>query len=206
MEKKGYSKERFQTGAVEESQMFHARPAWAAWVASAAVFIPAPALAVPIVIAEGPPVRFPAPNPPYSPEALVFQITFGYGDVSNTIGYGRWHSGPGIYDLSFDPGIGPFVSHATNGVTEQMTVTVRDLEGREQVFDRFDEAVAFLRFPDLHSLDVTGIGLEVIGVVQGAGTLSDAISARLLVYGVPEPGTGVFFIAGGLLLTWRRGG
>ena len=73
------------------------------------------------------------------------------------IGSGLWHSGPGTWDLSNDPGFGEFSVLATNGTADGLTVTVTDVNGQQWVEPFFVEGALFSRPVDLSPLDITGI-------------------------------------------------
>lgn len=160
-----------------------------------------------VIISSGPGSGYVAPNPPYEPDELILEVTIGYGDPSNTIGAGLWHTGPGVYDLSGDPGWAGFLVNATDGLVDVLTVTVTDTEGYQDVYCWNDwEAFLFGQDPythvDLYPLEVTGVLFEVIGVYPaGLGGIDyDIIEVRYDFLGVPEPAGILVLIAGWSLL------
>lgn len=153
-----------------------------------------------VVLQFGTPVEFPAPDPPYSSEDSRFEITIGYGEASNTIGSGLWHSGPGTWDLSNDPGFGGFSALATNGTADPLTVTVTDVDGRQWVEPSLTEGGLLSRPVDLSPLDITGIRLVVLGITtfEFEGAWYTYIAVRYDALGVPEPTTALLMALGAM--------
>ena len=162
----------------------------------------APLTANPI-ISSGAPLAFVTPDPPYAPEEVRFSMHLGYGTPETTIGDGVWFTEAGLYDLSMDPDLGAFLEYATNGYSDEIDVTVADGRGNQRLFQvGRGEGVLLGSYPDLAGLQVTGMLLEVIETGAPAG----GVAVRWHVTGVPDPTTGVLFIAGAFLLTRRRAG
>jgi hypothetical protein len=163
------------------------------------------------IVSSGLLLGYLAPDPPYDPGNLTLQLTLGYGDASNTIGTGLWHRGPGIYDLAADPGLDGFLTHATNGLDDTLTVTVTDVDGYQNIYAQFSwEATLFGRGPgssvDLAPLQINNVLLDVYDV-QPAGGLGggyDVIYARWLFLGTPEPSALTFSGGAWLILLLQR--
>lgn len=153
-----------------------------------------------VVLQFGTPFGFPAPDPPYSPQDSRFEITIGYGEASNTIGSGLWHSGPGTWDLANDPGFDEFSVLATNGTADRLTVTVTDVNGQQWVEPFFHEGDLFSRPVDLSPLEITSIQLVVLGIatVEFEGAWYTHIAVRYDALGVPEPTTALLMALGGM--------
>jgi len=160
-----------------------------------------------VVLQVGTPIDFPAPNPPYLPQDSRFQLTIGYGEASNTIGSGLWHSGPGTWDLSDDPGFGGFSALATNGAADRLTVTVTDVHGQQWVEPFFHENDLFSRPVDLSPLEITGIQLVVLGITsfEFNGVWYTHIGARYDALGVPEPAAALLMALGAMFYRTHAG-
>ncbi len=160
------------------------------------MFVLTSAVSADTIVSSGLPFGYLAPHPPYAPGELVLQVTLGYGDPSNTIGGGLWHTGPGVYNLANDPGLAGFIEHASDGLVDTLIVTVADSRGYQNAYALYDpEAMLFGRnrnsYVDLAPLQVTGVLLDVVDVerADGSGTVFDGIYVRYDFVGVPEPET-----------------
>lgn len=144
------------------------------------------------IVSSGPSFGFSPPNPPYGLGEQVIEITFGYGDPSNTIGDGVWHSEPAMHDLSNDPDLAGFLEYATNGKDDELLVTITDQLGHTKSFPYGTESMLYGTFPavDLYQYKISAVMLEICGIYyQAQGHPFDVIELRFMFYGVPEPTT-----------------
>jgi len=115
------------------------------------------------IVSTGAPFGYLAPNPSYAPGELILEITIGYGDESNTIGDGLWHTGPGIYDLS-NPDLPGFLEYATNGLEDDVSVSVTDIFGYSETYIVHGLEALLLYGSSLPQYTINGVLLEVLDV------------------------------------------
>lgn len=156
------------------------------------------------VISSGAYLSFVTPHPPYEPKNARFSLAVGYGTPETTIGSTVWFTGPGLFDLSSDPNLSNFVTLATNGVADSMTVTVTDADGFQAAhyLGRAETVVLGSTPPiaDLVGLPVTSMRLEI----DEAEAPAWGVSMRWQALGVPEPATGTLLVFGMWLLSCKR--
>lgn len=141
----------------------------------------------------------PATYPPGTP--VLLSIELGYGVADNTIGSGLFVDGIGSYDLSHDPALPAFITHATNGQWESMKTTVSDSFGNQAsaTFDPVWSEFMFLgAFPDLGPRTITRAVMHVrdYDLESLAGMV--VVGVQWEFYYVPEPTTALLFLTVGL--------
>ncbi|GEM_PF-1746378 len=158
------------------------------------------------IISQGADYSFVLPNPPYNVDTLCIQIVLRYEDSESAIGDQVWLTGPGVFDLSSDPDMSLFLSIASNGLMDDLSVDIMDAAGaRISYVDALAEPETFGRpvpFTDIAPLEATGIQLCVWHLSPAGG-----LGLRWEVLGVPEPTTGTAVLLGAfiaLLVRHRR--
>jgi hypothetical protein len=177
------------------------------------VFLMLTSAASPVVAAEiisvGNSAGFVGPHPPYDSAAVnLWSISLGYGQPENTIGDEVWFSETGVYDLSEEPDLPGFITMATNGVVDDMEITVKDEDHYSETYHFIptDVEVMWLgTFPDLVGYVISGAQLRVLDIAYGGASQNypAAVSVQWEFLGVPEPASLLLMLVAGVVLQGR---
>jgi len=132
---------------------------------------------------------FAAADRPTEPDEVMLEITLGYGDPSNTIGEGLWHSQVGSYDLTNDTSMNAFLVPAADTMLDQMEIILTDKDGYQVNF-HLSEMLVFMFDPQYQwpPWQITGVQLTVLDILPPSTYCAGGgIVVRWDFLGVPEP-------------------
>jgi hypothetical protein len=164
------------------------------------------------IVSVGMSGAFSGPNIPYDPtEEHSWSFSLGYGDPSNTVGDEVWFSEAGVYDLSADPDLPGFLEYATNGIDDEIYITVRDEDGFSSIWPFHYPGsesmwLGVYEIPtDLADVNPAGVQLRVSEVFAWGGEEGQAGAlVQWEFLGVPEPATGLLILAVIMIRVQRR--
>lgn len=153
-------------------------------------------LAAPIVH-EGTPNGYPAPERP-DPIPINLKISIELyntdtfqGVPSTRLTTATWFSEPGVYDFNGDPNLSNFIAVLSNGVTEDLLVTLSDRDGYSSAYLHEDSYLFRLGGSLPSPYEITGVRLNIFQIDQPIPNRQSegGIGLRFDTIGVPEPTT-----------------